>query len=168
MSTVMKMASKVELWKNTASGMRWYLSFDLQGREATKTVPGGRTFTLTTFDRQLNQERAATAEQDLFRNGTFVLARKSEETDEEEIFSPNALTDKEIETVVNDVVYGDLKIADVIDQIDSGVTLFRLQEAFVLEDETPEKVIKAIKKKRESLEPTPVNEREIVSTSPEE
>lgn len=167
-TTVMQMAAKLELWRNTAPGMRWYIAFDLQGREKTKTVPGGRTFTLSTFERQINQERAATPEQDLFRNGTFILAKPSDETDNDEIFSPNALTDQEIETIVHDVVFGDMKINDVIDQIDSGVTLFRLYEAFTLEEKAPERVKAAIKKKRDSLEATVANEREVVRTSPEE
>lgn len=167
MSTVMQMASKVELWKNTASGMRWYVAFDLQGRQATKTVQGGRTFTLSTFERQINQEQAADPEQDLFRNGTFVLAKPSDETDEAEIFSPNALTDAEVESIVQDVVHGDLKIGEVIEDIDSGVTLHRLWEALVLED-APSSVIKTVKKKKDSFEGTVAQEREVVTTSPEE
>jgi hypothetical protein len=168
MSTVAQMASQLELWKNTAAGMRWYISVDIRGQQKGKTVQGGRTFTLSTFERQINQELAASPQQDLFRNGTFVLARSSDDTNEEEVQSPNALTDQEIETIVQDVVFGDLKIDDVIAEIDSGVTLFRLYEAFTLEEKTPSRVKAAVKKKRDSLEATVANERTIATTSPDE
>lgn len=168
MSTVLQMQSKVEVWKNTAAGMRWYIAFDLQGRESSKTVPGGRTFTLSTFERQINQERTADPSQDLFRNGTFTLAKPSEDTVNDEIASPNALTDQEIEEIVREVVFGDKTITEVIKTIDSTLTLHRLWEAFVLEEKTPDRVTKAIKRKKDSLEPTVANPREAVVTSPEE
>jgi hypothetical protein len=162
------MQSKVEVWKNTATGTRWYISFDLQGRETTKTVQGGRTFTLSTFERQINQERAVSSKMDLFRNGTFVLAKGSEDTEVAEIESPNSLTDAEIAELVQEVVYGDLKVEDAIANIESPVTLGRVWEALVLDEKSPKKAINAVKKKQDSFEATVAVEREVVSTKPEE
>ncbi len=166
MSTVLQMQAKVEVWKNTAAGMRWYVAFDLQGRETTKTVPGGRTFTLSTFERQINQERAVSPEVDLFRNGTFVLAKPSEDTVLEEVQTPNSMTDSEIDELVREIVFGDLKVADAIEKINSSVTLSRLYEALVLEEKSPKNVISTVKKKMDSLESVAV-EREVITTTPE-
>lgn len=161
--TIMNLQAKVEVWRNTAAGMRWYIVFDLQGRETSKTVPGGKTFTVTTFERQINQERAASPEQDLFRNGTFVLAKASDDTDESEFASPNARTDAEIEAMVNEVVYGELDVKAAIGDIDSIVTLGRILEALVIED-AKKSVIDQVKKKMKDLDPAAPVERERVST----
>lgn len=156
------MERSVEVWKNTAAGARWVKGSDRTGREISKVVPGGKTFTLSTFERQLNQDSVVDATRDMFRNGTFLLVRSSDETIESEILSPNALTDSEIERVVYEVLAGTLDMADAIADVDSTVTLHRIWEAAVLE-ELPAKDVKAVKRKLDSYKKASVPEREIVS-----
>lgn len=158
---VEQLQSKVEVWRNTSRGMRWYIAFDLQGRETTKTVPGNRTFTITTFERQINQERAADPEQDLFRNGTFVLQKPSTETNEKEIESPDSLTDHEVDEMVREIVHGDLRVSDAIADITSLVTLTRIYEVLMAEDAT-KRTIDTVKRRIKELNPAAATERETV------
>lgn len=119
----------VEVWKNVAKGMRWYTRFDVAGRETDGKVNGGRTFTLTPFERQINQEKAANSDLDLFRNGTFVLIRPGEETNEEEIRSSSALTQAEVESLVLQVMAEPDQLQTILDEIgESPVTLDRFKE----------------------------------------
>ena len=157
----------VEVWKNTAAGMRWYSVIDRQGREAGRTVYGGRTFTLTPFDRQINQEHAASAGQDLFRNGTFVLIRPAETTIEDEIRSSDSFTDAELSSLVHEVLAKNKTIEQAIYPINSPVTLGRLLEQLVLE-EAPKSMIGPVKEKKVRVEggTQPAVEREFVAPAP--
>ena len=156
--------STVELWKNTANGMRWYIEFDVRGAETTKTVTGGRTFTISTLARQVNQERAASPDMDLFRNGTFLLVKESDETNRDEIESPESITDEQIETMVNEVMAKNLTIEEAIKGIESVVTLQRIYEQLVVEDAS-KAAIDTVKAKISGKQPTVAVEREYVATS---
>lgn len=157
---------KIETWKNTSQGLKWYRCFDIQGRETTKTVKGGGTFTLTTQERQLNQEIAVPS-LDLFRNGTFVLRKESEQTNPDEISSPDSLTDAQIESIYREVTHGDEKLADYLQSIHSLVTLQRMLEIFIAEEDTKETDVKAIKARMLDLNPSAVRNDRVVVTSPE-
>lgn len=152
-NTVQQLQSQVEVWRNTMAGPRWYIVFDLQGRETTKLVDGYKTFTLSTFERQLNQSRAANSVLDLFRNGTFILEKESSQTDRDEVASPNALTDFEIEEFARHLMYGkDQKPSEQLWQIDSTVTLERIHEQLVL-NEAPKSLITLVKTRQAELTP---------------
>lgn len=158
---------KIEVWKNSAAGMRWYKILDRQGFEHGKTVQGGRTFTLTAFDRQINQDLAATPEQDLFRNGNFVLIKKANDTQMDEIESPDSFTDAELTTLVHEILAKDKTIEVAIHFVESPVTLGRLMEELVIED-APQSAIDAVRAKKESKEATVPVQREFVAPSREE
>ncbi len=158
---------KIEVWKNSAAGMRWYKILDRQGFEHGKTVQGGRTFTLTAFDRQINQDLAATPEQDLFRNGNFVLIKKAEDTQMDEIESPDSFTDAELTTLVHEILAKDKTIEAAIHFIESPVTLGRLMEELVIED-APKSAIDAVRDKKDSKEATVAAQREFVAPAREE
>lgn len=163
MVTVQNMQSKLEVWRNTAAGFRWYQSYDLQGRPTSKTVAGGRTFTITAFERQINQEAAAEPEMDLFRNGTFVIVKPAEDTIMDEIASPESMTDEELVAGVRAVLYEDGDIKTWLEGVTSVITLQRVLEQLVAED-APKKTIDHVKERiAESQPPTP--ERVIVTTS---
>lgn len=135
MATMMQQTqADTEIWLNTAAGMRWFKALDLYGRETTKTVNGGKTFTLTVFERQLNQANVASPELDLFRNGTFELRKKSENTNEEEVRGPDALTEVEITGLVMELIHGQDTPKQALAGVSSEVTLNRVIEALVLED----------------------------------
>ena len=155
-----------EVWKNTAAGMRWMKVIDRQGRETGKTVMGGRTFTITTFDRQVNQDRAAEPGLDLFRNGTFVLVKESEETIQDEVASSDSLTDSELATAVHEILAKNMTAEEVIYKVESPVTLGRLLEALVAED-APKSAIDVVKAKKHGIEPGAAVERVAVAPPPE-
>lgn len=152
----------IEVWKNTAMGSRWYVDFDVQGRETHSVVLGNKTFTLPTLARQVNQEKAEKGA-DLFRDGTFVLVKPGKETNEAEFDSPDTMTDLEIETLSKDILTDHIKVGVAIADIGSVITLSRLMEQFVIDD-LPSSVIGAVKAKIDKIAGT-VPERKVVSTS---
>lgn len=163
--TVAEARNELEVWQNVTPGAKWYVCYDRQGREITKVVGGGKTFVISVFERQINQDMASSPEADLFRNGTFVLKKESEETDPAEIESPDSLTDSEVEAIAREITHGDLTAADAIRKINSVLTLGRIYEALVMED-APKSAIDTVKAKIAELDPSRPAERElIVSTS---
>lgn len=126
-----KAPGTVEVWRNVAKGMRWYTRFDPAGRETSGKVMGGKTFTVTPFERQLNQEKAATSELDAFRNGTFVLVRAAEETIKDEIESPDSLSKNEIESIVHQLLAAPGDLPSILEDISSATTLDRLKEYMI-------------------------------------
>ncbi len=153
---------KIEIWKNSAAGMRWYKILDRQGRETGKTVQGGRTFSLTAFDRQINQDEAATPEQDLFRNGNFVMIKPAEDTNKDEIESPDSFTDAELTALVHGLLAQEQTIEAAIHFIESPVTLGRLMEELVIED-APSSMVAVVKEKKETKEAGTATEREFIA-----
>lgn len=126
--------ASVEVWKNTAAGMRWMSKLNAMGAEIGHTVQGNKTFSITTWERKLNQDKAANAGADLFRNGTFVLVKGGTETDDKEFSTPDALTDSELENRVNEVMAKNMTIEEVMHPITSPITMGRLREAMILEN----------------------------------
>lgn len=165
MPTLDQAHSRLETWKNTQAGLRWYIAFDMQGREITKVVHGHRTFTLTTFERQINQERAASPELDLFRNGGFVLKRGSEDTKKEEVLSPDSLTDAEVVDMVRQVIGESETIEDTMEGITSVFTMNRILDELVAED-APKEAISYVKGLIADREPTTAQFRQVVTTNP--
>lgn len=143
----------VEVWVNTAAGMRWYKALDVRGQEVSKVVQGGRTFTLTILERQLNQE-IVDPSVDMFRDGTFVLRKPSENTDTEEVRSPNSFTHEEIDELVREIVHGDIGPAAIVADITSVVALDRVYEALVVEG-ADKAVTDVVKQRKAELSPEP-------------
>lgn len=133
---------ELEVWKNVAKGMRWYTRFNAQGLESDHRVMGGRTFTLTPFERQINQEKAATPELDHFRNGTFVLVRASEGTNQDEILSPSSKSASELEEMVQRVLAEPEEIDLILKELTSPVSIDRLLEFLVAYDAPQEAIDK--------------------------
>ena len=158
-----------EVWKNQASGMRWCQRTDRQGKEAAKLVQGGKTFTITPFDRQNNQDAAATPEQDLFRNGTFVLVKAAKDTNMDEIESPDSLTDLEVQGMVHDIMAKTKTVEQTIRNIKSPIALNRLYTQLVLEEDIPKSVIDTVRNKKVKMEggTAVATERVVVSPAPE-
>lgn len=157
----------VEVWRNTAAGTRWFRAFDVRGAETTKLVQGNRTFTLTTMERQLNQDRVASPEQDLFRNGTFVLSKASEQTILDEVESPNSKTDAEIDEIVRELIHGEgFTLAQALEGIDSLNTVQRIMEGLILEDASVS-MVDDIKARMRELDPAMPVERTVVVTGPD-
>lgn len=157
----------VEVWKNTANGSRWYTQFDVRGQEVTKTVGGNRTFSLTSFERQVNQEKAASPDVDLFRNGNFILVKESAETNRAEIESPNAVTDKELEKITHEIMADPELVDGVLARLTSPSSRHRLWEHLVVED-GPSKVVEKVKSAYHEADGSVVAQRRrIITTSAE-
>ena len=134
----------IEVWKNVTKGMRWFTRFNVQGAETDGRVQGGRTFTLTPFERQVNQEKAATNELDLFRNGTFILVRGANDTVKEEIASPNSLTQSDLSDLAVQVLAEPQDLDGILLEIGaSHSTLDRFKE-FLIAHEAPTSAIEKV------------------------
>lgn len=118
-----------EVWQNTTKGYRWYKAYGVRGEVLDQIVKPGQAFVLSTEARRYNQQLAANARLDLFRNGAFSLKQSSKSTVKTEIESQDSLTDQEILDIVTQVQHGQLKMAEAIENITSDNTLVRLYDA---------------------------------------
>jgi len=158
---------KLEVWKNTTTGMRWAKFHDRGGNEQTKLVQGGRTFAITPFDRQVNQDMAATPAQDLFRNGTFTLVKAAEDTNMDEIKSPDSLTDNELAALSQEIQGTPERVDYFTKDIVAPIALGHLVEQLVV-DGAPKDAIAFVKAKRDKFDKSvkPQAERVKVADAP--
>lgn len=141
-----------ELWRNVSPGLRYYITMDALGNQTHGVVQPGRTFTITPLERQLNQQAAHSAKADLFRNGTFVIVQTTDDTDVDEIASPNSIADSDIEEAVSEAITGDpVPFELMLERMESVVTGQRILEEVVLQD-APTSMVSAVKAKMEQLE----------------
>jgi hypothetical protein len=163
------MQNAAEVWKNETAGMRWVKVTDRLGKGQARVVQAGKVFTITPFDRQINQDSFATPQQDLFRNGTFVLVKSAEDTIMDEIESPDSLTESEVQSIVYDILAKKTTGERAIRDINSPIALNRILTALVLEEDAPNSAVDAVKTKHAKMEGgTPVaTERVVVSPAPE-
>lgn len=124
-----------EVWKNTSAGMRHYITLDPIGNQTSRVVQAGRTFTITPLERQLNQEAVWDSSADLFRNGTFIMLKGTEDTNSDEVESPNSVSDSEIEEAVHEALGGDsVPIEAMLEKVSSVQTAQRVLEELVIQD----------------------------------
>ena len=128
------MEASVEVWKSTARGMRWVQVLNNLGNPVGRVVQPNKTFSITTRDRKLNQDMAASPKQDLFRNGTFLIVTPGPETDEQEFASPEAMTDAEITSLVQEIKAEHIQVGPALHRITSVDTTQRIYEAMVVEN----------------------------------
>lgn len=124
-----------EVWKNVTPGLRYYIALDAIGNQTSKTVEAGRTFTISPLERQINQQAAYDPKVDLFRNGGFVLIQGTEDTNEDEIESPNSVSDAEIEEAVHEALAkNSVPVELMLAKTSSVTTAQRILEELVLQD----------------------------------
>ena len=163
-----------EIWKNVSAGLRHYIALNAIGEQTSKTVRAGRTFTLTPLERRLNQEAVYDPKVDPFRDGTFLVVKETDDTEMDEILSPNSVTDGEIEDAIREAIGGDpIPIEAMIERIEGINTAQRIYEEAVAMD-APASVVEHAKAKVESLEERPtgvdgqpiaVGERDVVTAA---
>lgn len=154
----------VEVWKNVARGFSWITKIAPNGSEMAEVVHAGRIFTITPYERQINQWKAATPEQDLFRNGRFLLVQAAEETNHDEIESVESMTDAELAEIALMSIDDPEIIDERLRNIKSAVTLTRLLDTYEQYDKVPEKVIKKTKEALKEVRGGPeIVERTVVS-----
>lgn len=145
-----------EVWKNVSPGLRHYITLDPIGNQTSTTVQPGRTFTITPLERQLNQQAVYDPKADLFRNGTFVLVKETEDTLTDEIVSPNSVSDAEIEEAVHEALAGDpVRVELMLERVSSTTTAQRILEELVLQD-APQSLVELAKEIVDKFEDKPI------------
>ena len=91
-------ATDLETWKNSTRGRIGVLKFDRRGELRNELVRPDMAVHLTPDERQINQEKAASAELDIFSNGHLTPVRLLEGTeDTQEIASnPNLMGESDL------------------------------------------------------------------------
>lgn len=95
--------SDVETWKNASAGKVWVWVHDRTGKRTDRHLTSGSKIQITPLDRQLNQEMAANAELDPFRNGILVPVRLVETAEDFADIegNPNHITEDEVVELFN-------------------------------------------------------------------
>lgn len=96
------MSADKESWRNATKGIHGVLKFDRFGNEVHEQVRPGQTVQLSSDERLLNMDRAASESLDVFRNGTLVPVRLLEGTeDAAEIASnPNLKSESDLKDLL--------------------------------------------------------------------
>ncbi len=162
-----------ELWKNVSPGLRYFIKLDPIGNQTHGLVQAGKTFTISDIERQLNQEMAAEATADLFRNGTFVLVKPTEDTELDEVESVNSLSDNDIEVAVSEMLGDDtVPLELMMETVTSAVTAERILEELVMQDAPQSWITKSKELVKQHTDfpigsdgkPMEVVEREVIET----
>ena len=90
-----------EVWQNMSKGRVSVLKLDRNGDTRHELIRGGQKFNITSEERQLNMDRAASDELDVFKNGFLTPVRLLEDSDDytEIAANPNLLGESELEAM---------------------------------------------------------------------
>lgn len=146
-----KKASELEAWENVSRSRYALRRINSVGQLETELIGGHKTFHLTTQERYMNSERAASARSDPFRNGRFAPVRLLETTeDAEEIAAnPNLLGESDMVELVKGKIE---PLRARLEEIQQPVVVERMLEVAEREDARMTSV-KAIQKRIEDLRP---------------
>lgn len=117
----------MEVWTNPGRGRVVVLKHDPMGRLRGEMVGPGRKVHLTALERQINQERAYSTEQDVFANGTLQPVRLLEGDESEALLASNPewLGQSDMEGLIS----GHFKTLEKrVSEISNPATLQRLLE----------------------------------------
>lgn len=89
-------AQAQEIWKNATEAQVVIVKHGPNGTTRHELVIGGRTFTLSTDERRMNQNLAYDPVQDIFSNGMLQPVKLPEEASEEVLGNPNHIGDDEL------------------------------------------------------------------------
>lgn len=117
----------VETWRNTMPGTVVITRVGEYGRREVNLVKGGRTFQVTPQERRINQTAAASAEADIFTNGTLSPVTLLDDDPDTEALRSNPNTLKEEELPQLFVLRGD-EFAERVTQITTLPPIARLLE----------------------------------------
>jgi|JI9StandDraft_1071089.scaffolds.fasta_scaffold01623_12 hypothetical protein len=127
------MSEERETWTNPGKGLVYILQFDANHKPTSKGVRPGHKITLTVEERQMNQDRAAAPDRDLFTNGSLVPLRLVESASDyaEIAANPNLLGESDMRELFK------LKATtfkDRLDSIDNPILVARMIEIANEED----------------------------------
>lgn len=139
------MAEDVETWRNARKGLIYVATFDpLTKRRQSVAVRPDRTVSLTTQERQLNQDMCTSHDLDPFSNGSLVPVELVETAEDyEQITSnPNILDESDMEEILK------LKTPSLkkrLGEITNTVAVERLLELATSEDNEANLTMAALK-----------------------
>lgn len=122
-----------ETWKNVTAGKVWVRKTDRRGELKDELVRGGGLLKITTDDRMYNQERAASAELDNFKNGRLVPVKILDTAEDvaEIAANPNLMSESDMSAALK----GNYKALEKkLKDITNEVTLQRMLDIAVSED----------------------------------
>lgn len=85
-----------EIWKNAGESRIVLQRYGTNNERRHEMIGGGRTFTISTAERQLNQNLAAGPELDVFMNGMLIPVQLPADIDEDVANNPNHLRDEQL------------------------------------------------------------------------
>lgn len=90
-----------EVWLNPNAGYRYVEQQNFKGEMAAVEIAPGQKFTISTFDRMINQERTIKKEDDMFTNGTFSRVKLIDTAEDyaELAENPNIMSDSDLESM---------------------------------------------------------------------
>lgn len=167
------MPDELETWKNPTEGRVWINRLDRFGELVkVEVINSGKTFHISPGERRLNQEMAATSDQDVFSNGTLSPMRLLEGDADAAAFAanPNLMTEddmrvlfKPARTEAAKVVAGDAFI-DRLASIKNIATLDRLL-ALAREEDAPLSRVEAITQRMAELQQPNVYAEAVATSS---
>lgn len=159
-------ATDAELWENTTAGRVCLKFYNQQGMLTDRLIDSFRKFTITTKERQLNQEMAAGPDLDHFSNGIFAPVRLVETADDiEKIKSnPNLVTEDDMKGLLANKTAKAFQ--ERVDAISNPFALTRMLELAREDDSTTAKQVKAIEDRLRDVSPSTY--QEVTSVRPEQ
>lgn len=153
--------SELELWKSNAAGRVVVRKMGQYGVETEEMVEGFRTLHISEADRKLNQERAASDDLDVFKNGMLSPIRLGDSA-AEFADNPNHLTESDMRELVK---AHPKTFAKRISEITNPVLIGRLLEVAREEDCTMSR-LELLQARMEDVDP--VKTVKIQSHAPDE
>lgn len=141
-----------ETWQNMGKGPVGLIKLDPRGNESHEIVDGGKTFTISKEERQINQDRCVANENDFFTNGRLAHVRLIE-GDEESLAmanNPNVLTETDLQELFSEHWK---TFEKRVMAIGNTITLERLRDIADTKDATV-KQMKVIEARMKELDPT--------------
>ena len=145
---------ELEVWTNPTRGVVVVWKHNGAGVLDAELVKPGRTVHLTTFEKRLNQERAASAELDVFANGTLQPVRLIEGDPSEAASNPNWLSAGDMAALLQS---HHKTFEKRVGEITNAATLERLLEVARDKDATV-KQVELIRARLSAVSPTDVED----------
>lgn len=116
-----------ETWQNATLGRAVITKLDARGQKRHDLIGPGKTFHITPTERRMNQELAASEEQDLFLNGVLQPVRLIETDDDFEKLqrNPNHVSEDDVRSMF---LLGLPDFVARLDQIGNAAALERLMD----------------------------------------
>lgn len=142
--------AEVETWKSAIAGTIGILKLDRLGALKEEVVRPGGTVTLTPDERIMNQDRAASTDSDVFKNGFLTPVRLIDATEDKADIdaNPNLMSDEDLHATLK---LHWKQLPAKLEAITNKITLGRLL-AIANEDDATVKTVAAIQTRLDELD----------------